>query len=106
MKKQSVHHRFPQTLIAFQNLEGGSYGTLSMIAVTSDTLEVRLGNDFVRVNADGAAHIAEACARFAGGPPAEIVEIEEEETDVTVEVERGEPRLARPRRPARRRHGV
>jgi hypothetical protein len=107
MKKQSVHPRFPQTLIAFQNLEGGSYGTLSMIALTCDTLEVRLGNDFVRINADGAAHIAEACARFVGGPPPEVVvEIEEEESDVTVEVERGEPRLARPRRASRRRPGA
>jgi hypothetical protein len=103
MKKQHpLHHRFPRTLITFQNLEGGSYGTLTMIAVNLDTLEIRLGNDFVRINSDGASDIAEACARFAGGPPPDVVLETEEEEDVTVEA-REESLLARPRRASRRR---
>jgi hypothetical protein len=108
VKKQQSHHRYPQTLVSFQHLEGGSYGTLTLIAIDRDTLEVRLGSDFVRMNADGASHVAEACARFAGGPPPEIVveEVEEEERDVVVEVERAEPKLGRARRAPRRRPGA
>jgi hypothetical protein len=106
MKKQASHHKYPQTLVAFQHLEGGSYGTLSLVAIDRDTLEVRLGSDFVRMNADGASHVAEACARFAGGPPEIIVEAEDEGRDVVVEVDRVEPKLERPRRAARRRPGV
>ena len=105
MKKQSVHPRFPQTLIAFQNLEGGSYGTLSMIALTCDTLEVRLGNDFVRINADGASQIAQALECFSGAPPQLIVEVDDE-TDVVVEPISEEPKLPRPRRAPRRRPSV
>ena len=106
MKKQpQFHHRFPQTLIAFQNLEGGSYGRLEMVAIHRDQVEIRLGNDFVRVDADGVSHIAEACARFVGGPPPQVI-IEEEEEEVEVEEEPEQPKLVRSRRPVRRRSGL
>ena len=108
MKKQS-HHHYPKTLIDLQHLEGGIYGNLTFVAIDHESLEIRLGSDFVRVSADVASDIAEACARFAGGPSPELVvevEEEEEERDVVVEVERAEPRLARARRPARRRAGI
>ncbi len=65
----------------------------------------------MRVPVDVVSHIAEVCARFAGGPPPElVVEVEEEEEierDVVVDVdERAEPKLVRARRPARRRPGT
>lgn len=106
MKRQS-QHRYPQTLISFQHLEGGSYGTLAMIARDRDTLEVQLGNDFVRINADGASQIAQALEVFAGMPNALVVEVEEEaEEEIIVEPSAEEPRLARPKKGARRRHSV
>jgi len=106
VKKQS-HPRFPQTLIRFQGLEGGVYGTLTLVARDRDTLEIQLGNDFVRINAEGASQIAQALELFSGAPVDMVVEVEEEEerdTDVVVEPEPpAEPRLARPKRPSRRR---
>jgi hypothetical protein len=110
VKRQS-QHRYPQTLVSFQHLEGGSYGTLAMIARDRDTLEVQLGNDFVRINADGASQIAQALEVFAGMPNALVVEVEEEaeaeaEAEIIVEPPVQEPRLARPKKGARRRHSV
>jgi hypothetical protein len=102
--KRPSHHRYPQTLVKFQNLEGGSYGTLAMIARDRDTLEIQLGNDFVRINADGASQIAQALECFVGAPPDVVVEVESE-TDTEVIVEpppSNDPRLARPRRSRRR----
>jgi hypothetical protein len=105
MKKPIHHPRYPQTLLSLQHLEGGVYGTLAFVAIDRETLEIRLGNDFVRVGVDVASHIAEVCERFAGAPPAELVveRVEEEESDVVVEVERPESKLARARRVTRRR---
>jgi hypothetical protein len=101
-----MKHRYPQTLISFQHLEGGSYGTLTMVARDRDTLEVQLGNDFVRINADGASQIAQALECFAGVSPLAVevdveTDVETEETETVVE---REPRkLSRPRAPSRRR---
>jgi hypothetical protein len=99
------HHRFPQTLISFQHLEGGVYGTLAIIARDRDTIEVQLGNDFVRMNADGASQIAQALEMFAGTPPELVVEVEEEteEREVVEAPLSEEPRLTRARRAPRRR---
>jgi putative ubiquitin-RnfH superfamily antitoxin RatB of RatAB toxin-antitoxin module len=108
MKKQQLHPRFPKTLASYQHLEGGIYGTLSLVALDPGTLEVRLGSDFVRVNADVASQLAEACAHFAGSPVEMFIETEAveeiDEDDDVVEVE--QPRLARPKRSSRRRAGV
>ena len=99
MKK---HSRYPHTLISFQHLEGGVYGTLAMIARDRDTLEIQLGSDFVRINADGASQIAQALESFAGS--CMVVEVEATETEVIEEtVREEEPQLARPRRAPRRR---
>jgi hypothetical protein len=91
--------------VSFQHLEGGSYGTLTMIARDRDTLEIQLGNDFVRMNPDGASQIAQALEVFSGSPVDLIAEVDEEteEADVVVEPEPPQPRLARARRVARRR---
>ena len=101
------HHRYPQTLISFQHLEGGSYGILTMIARDRDTLEIQLGNDFVRINADGASQIAQALEGFVGAGMVLEVEAESEETEVVIETpdrdDRPEPKLPRSRRPSRRR---
>ena len=104
MKKQP-HHRYPQTLIDFQHLEGGQYGNLRMIARDRDTLEIQLGSDFVRINADGASQIAQALECFSGAPQQLIMEVDDE-TDVVVEPISEEPKLPRPRRAPRRRPSV
>jgi hypothetical protein len=100
MKK---HPRYPYTLINFQHLEGGVYGTLAMIARDRDTLEIQLGSDFVRINADGASQIAQALESFAGACMVVEVEAETTETEVETTVRVEEPQLARPRRAPRRR---
>lgn len=101
MKK---HPRYPHTLISFQHLEGGVYGTLAMIARDRDTLEIQLGSDFVRINADGASQIAQALESFAGACMVVEVETETTETEVVeTTVREEEPQLARPRRAPRRR---
>ena len=99
------HPRYPHTLISFQHLEGGTYGTLAMIARDRDTLEIQLGSDFVRINADGASQIAQALESFAGACMVVEVEAEATETDVVVEAaeREAEPRLPRSRRAPRRR---
>ena len=113
MRKQTQNPRYPKTLLSLQNLEGGIYGTLAIVARDHDTLEVRLGADFVRVTPDVASQIAESCARFVGAAPVEVVvaateveEVEEEdEEDIIPDSEPPAPRLARPKRAVRRRTG-
>ncbi len=97
MKK---HSRYPQTLIRFQHLEGGAYGTLTLVARDRDTLEVQLGSDFVRINADGASQVAQALESFSG---AMLTDVEVDDTDVVVEVSPPEPKLPRSRRSSQRR---
>jgi len=113
MRKQTQNPRYPKTLLSLQNLEGGIYGTLSIVARDHDTLEVRLGADFVRVTPDVASQIAESCARFVGAAPVEVVvaateveEVDEEEEDIIPDSEPPAPRLARPKRAVRRRPGI
>lgn len=104
MKKH--HHRYPQTLISFQHLEGGMYGSFAIIARDRDTIEVQLGNDFVRMNTDGASQVAQALEMFAGAPPELVVEVDQEtEEDVITESETviEERELPRARRVAPRR---
>lgn len=110
MKKQTQNPRYPKTLLSLQNLEGGIYGTLALVARDPDTLEVRLGADFVRVTPDVASQMAESCARFVGRAPVQVVvaatEVEEdfeEEEEVAPASEPPPPRLARPKRSAKRR---
>ena len=98
------HPRYPYTLVSFQHLEGGIYGTVAMIARDRDTLEIQLGSDFVRINADGASQIAQALETFVGACMVVEVEAEATETEVVIEAEREEgPRLPRSRRSPRRR---
>ncbi len=98
-----MKHRYPQTLVRFQHLEGGSYGTLTLVARDRDTLEVQLGNDFVRINADGASQIAQALECFAGPSPEVLVEVEADVEESEVVVEREAPKGLRPRAASRRR---
>ena len=113
MKKPTQHPRYPKTLLSLQNLEGGIYGTLALVARDPNTLEVRLGADFVRVTPDVASQMAESCARFVGTVPVEVVvaatEVEddfEEEEEVAPDSEPPPPRLARPKRSATKRRIV
>jgi hypothetical protein len=110
VKKTQSLHRYPQTLVNLRNLEGGTYGSFALIARDRDTLEIQLGTDFVRINADGASKIGEVLTRFAGGPPPErvVIEAEEEEDEgpeVVVTLKNEPPTLVqpKPRRPAPRR---
>jgi hypothetical protein len=110
MKKQAHNPRYPKTLMSLQHLEGGIYGTLSLVARDPNTLEIRLGADFVRVTPDVASQMAESCARFAGRAPVEVVvataEVEEDFEETEEEEPESEPpapRLVRPKRAAKRR---
>jgi hypothetical protein len=113
MKHAKTRPHYPRTLIDLQHLEGGSYGRLTLIARDSDTLEIQLGSDFVRINAEGAFEIGELLTKFGGGPPRERIEVEikedededgeDDERVVVTVTEDPQPKLPRTRRAARRR---
>lgn len=98
-----IKSRYPLTLLDLRNLEGGSYGRFTLVARDPDTLEIQLGSDFVRINAEGARKVGEVFERFACGPSEHVqIDVEEEpDGDVVVTVKEDEgPKL--PRRRARK----
>ena len=50
--------RFPKVLESFRKLEGGKFGYLDVIARNRGTLELALGDDFVRFSRKGVADLA------------------------------------------------
>jgi hypothetical protein len=99
--QKAKHHHFPRKLGRFINLEGGLYGTLDMVAITADLLELQTGEDFIRFDRDQAANLRDTLDKFlafdkhaAGaeevGEVAEVVAVVEEQKTVT--------RAHRPRR--------
>jgi hypothetical protein len=92
------HPHFPRKLGRFINLEGGLYGTLDMVAITADLLELQTGEDFIRFDRDQAANLRDTLDRFLAfdkhaeevGEVAEVVAVVEEQKTVT--------RAHRPRR--------
>ena len=94
--QQQKPARFPRKLGRFINLEGGLYGSLDMVAITADVLELQTGEDFIRFDRAQAQNLRDTIDKFLAYDKAagEIVEVEAVEIieDVT-----------RPRRAARRR---
>ena len=63
--KQKPHPRkFPRTIARFLQLQGGQYGTLDLVAITDDSLELLLGADFVRFTREQAEDLRDAVQKF------------------------------------------
>jgi hypothetical protein len=58
------HSRFPRTLERFQNLDGGVYGTLDVLAITVEQLELQTGDDYVRFDRAQATLLRDTIDRF------------------------------------------
>ena len=67
-----------KTLLSSSSTSKEVYGTLAMMARDHDTLEMRLGDDFVRVTRTCASQVAQALECFAGPSPEGLVEVEVE----------------------------
>jgi hypothetical protein len=93
--------RFPRKLGRFINLEGGLYGSLDMVAITADVLELQTGEDFIRFDRAQATNLRDTIDKFLAfdkaRPDAEGELVEEVEAVEVVED------VTRPRRPGRRR---
>jgi hypothetical protein len=81
---KTKHARFPRKLGRFLNLEGGLYGSLDLVALTADQLELQTGEDFVRFDREQATNLRDAIDKFlaldkaaddAGGESAEAAEV-------------------------------
>ena len=57
-------HRFPRRLGRFINLEGGLYGTLDLVAITDELLELQTGEDFVRFDRAQAKNLRDTIDKF------------------------------------------
>ena len=103
-QQKTKQQAFPRKLGRFINLEGGLYGTLDMVAITADLLELQTGEDFIRLDREQATNLRDTLDKFltfdkhAGGTH----EQETEEAEVAVVVEEQET-ITRARRPRRRR---
>jgi hypothetical protein len=62
--KQHHHRKFPRTIARFLQLEGGQYGTLDLVALTEETLELQLGADFVQFTREQAEDLRDAVQTF------------------------------------------
>jgi hypothetical protein len=87
------HHRFPRMLGRFLNLEGGLYGSLHLVALTRETLELQTGEDFVRFDRAQAKNLRDTIDKFLaleepihheGGGEVEEVVVQEERVDELV----------------------
>jgi hypothetical protein len=57
-------HPFPRPIARFLQLEGGYYGTLDLVAITRDRLELQLGADFVQFTREQAEDLRDAVQKF------------------------------------------
>ncbi len=95
------HPRYPRKLGRFINLEGGLYGSLDLVALSKDVLELQTGEDFVRFDHHQATNLRDSIDKFLAdkhdGEEVEEVAVAEvvAETDVTRRASR------RPRRRTR-----
>jgi ABC-type Zn2+ transport system substrate-binding protein/surface adhesin len=60
------HHRirFPHAIARFDDLQGGQYGTLGLLALTRHELEVRMGGDYVEFPRARVLELRNALDRF------------------------------------------
>jgi len=114
MKRQKTHRHFPRQIARFQHLQGGQYGTLVLIALTDDTLELQLGGDFVQFTREQAEDLRDAVQKFLCLEEEEeerreyreeerAEEIAEEVVEVVEELLERAPASERPSEPPRRR---
>jgi hypothetical protein len=100
--QKTKHHAFPRKLGRFINLEGGLYGTLDMVAITAELLELQTGEDFIRLDRDQATNLRDTIDKFLSfdkhaAPEGQEVEVEEQAVLVEEQAV-----VTRPRRPRRR----
>ena len=100
-QQKTKHQAFPRKLGRFINLEGGLYGTLDMVAITADLLELQTGEDFIRLDREQATNLRDTLDKFLTFDK-HTQEQETEEAEVAVVVEEQET-ITRARRPRRRR---
>ena len=62
--RHKTHRSFPRHIARFRHLQGGQYGTLELVALTDDTLELQLGSDFVQFTREQAEDLREAVKKF------------------------------------------
>lgn len=103
-QQKTKHQAFPRKLGRFINLEGGLYGSLDLVAITADVLELQTGEDFVRFDREQATNLRDTLDKFLafdkhGAGAAEGEELEAAEAVVVEE----EAVVTRARRPRRRR---
>jgi hypothetical protein len=94
-------HRFPRRLGRFINLEGGLYGTLDLLALTSSLLELQTGEDFVRfdrVQAKNLRDTIDTFLAFEGGAPEARLDAKESATVTLIEESREEFAREKPAR--------
>jgi hypothetical protein len=98
--QKAKHHHFPRKLGRFINLEGGLYGTLDMVAITADLLELQTGEDFIRFDRDQAANLRDTLDKFLAFDKhaAVLEEAEVVEAVAVVEEQKTVTRAHRPRR--------
>jgi hypothetical protein len=104
-QQQTKHHRFPRKMGRFINLEGGLYGTLDLVAITADLLELQTGEDFIRFDRAQATNLRDTLDKFLSFDKHDAGAGEEEvEAAVVVdEVAEEQETVTRARRPRRRR---
>src|SRR5437016_4144062 len=84
MRRQKIHRHFPRQIARFLHLQGGQYGTLVLMALTDDTLELQLGGDFVQFTREQSEDLRDAVQKFL------CLESEEAERRERPEKERAE----------------
>lgn len=94
--------RFPRKLGRFINLEGGLYGSLDMVAITADVLELQTGEDFIRFDRAQATNLRDTIDKFLAFDKARPDDAEGEIVEEVEAVEVAQD-VTRARRPARRR---
>jgi hypothetical protein len=105
-QQKTKQHAFPRKLGRFINLEGGLYGTLDMVAITADLLELQTGEDFIRFDRDQATNLRDTLDKFLAFDKREARPEGEEVGDVQaaeVAVVEEQETITRARRPRRRR---
>jgi hypothetical protein len=62
--KKRARRPFPRKLGRFINLEGGLYGTLDLVAITDELLELQTGEDFIRFDREQAKNLRDTIDKF------------------------------------------